>query len=188
MLRRREWLGAVMGSLVTAKLHAQEQTRNTTFGPMDQGAYRPVQLPPKLNARPVLSADQRDALEHHIHCQCGCGLDVYTCRTTDFSCTVSPAMHLDVLGLVKGGYTADEILAAFRRAYGDGVLMAPAKEGFNWLAYTLPFGALLAGGAVVATLIKRWSHAASDAAPVLPTTDATPDEMERLRAALRSDE
>ena len=33
---------------------------------------------------------KRDELEHQIHCQCGCNLDVYTCRTTDFSCEVSP--------------------------------------------------------------------------------------------------
>jgi len=113
---------------------------------------------------------------------------VYTCRTTDFSCSVSPAMHLDVLGLAGGGYTAAEIVAAFRQVYGERVLMAPAKEGFNWLGYTLPFGALAGGAAVVVVLLRRWSHAAGDAAPVLPPSDATPEELERLRAVLRSDE
>ena len=81
---------------------------------------------------------QRDDLEHQINCQCGCPLDVYTCRTTDFSCSVSPAMHADVMGLVTGGYSATEILAAFQKVYGERVLMSPIKSGFNWLGYVTP--------------------------------------------------
>jgi len=96
-------------------------------------------------------------------------------------------MHSDILGLVAGGYDAKEIVAAFRKIYGDGVLMAPAKEGFNWLAYTLPFAVLVAGSALVVTLLRRWSRATADAAPVLPPSDATPEELERLRAVLESD-
>src|SRR5689334_4172708 len=73
---------------------------------MDQSASRPMRLPPKPGARVVVSTDERDALEHRIRCQCGCTLDVYTCRTTDFSCQVSPSMHRDVMSLVSGGYSA----------------------------------------------------------------------------------
>jgi cytochrome c-type biogenesis protein CcmH len=155
---------------------------------MKEDVYRPVQLPPKPAPRAVMTKDQTDDLEHHIHCQCGCGLDVYTCRTTDFSCTVSPAMHMDVLGLANGGYSATEIIAAFRQVYGDGVLMAPAKEGFNWLGYLLPFGVLLTGAGVVVTLLRRWSHAPSPTVPTRSPGDATPDELERLRRMLRNDE
>lgn len=173
--------------LVAVRGRAQE-AMPSSMSDMDQNAYRPVRLPPKPGAQPQLTDAQRDDLEHHIHCQCGCGQDVYTCRTTDFSCQVSPAMHTDVLGLVTGGYDAKEILAAFRKVYGERVLMEPAREGFNWLAYILPFGAVVAGGAVVLTLLKHWTRATSDAAPVLPSTDATPEELERLRKVLGSDE
>jgi cytochrome c-type biogenesis protein CcmH/NrfF len=97
-------------------------------------------------------------------------------------------MHFDVMGLVTGGYSAQEIMTEFRRVYGERVLMEPVREGFNWLAYILPFGALIGGAGVVLVLLKHWTGAASDAAPVLPATDATPEELERLRAALRNDE
>ena len=60
-LRRRDFLTAVTTSLLATRLHAQGEARNTTFGPMNQGAYRAVRLPPKPGARPVLSADQRAA-------------------------------------------------------------------------------------------------------------------------------
>jgi cytochrome c-type biogenesis protein CcmH len=131
---------------------------------------------------------QRDDLEHQIHCQCGCNLDVYTCRTTDFSCSVSPAMHTDVMGLVAGGHTAPEILAAFRSVYGERVLMAPVRSGFNLVGYTMPFIALGTGAVVVAALIKRWKSRAPIVTTVRPVdVDATAGELAELDAAVRRD-
>ncbi len=189
---------AVSGAAVV--LHAriagaQEETRNTTGAPMDQGASKSVRLPPKPNAKPVLTDAQRDDLEHQLRCQCGCSLDIYTCRTTDFTCQVSPAMHRDVMALVAGGYDADEIRKAFRDVYGEKVFMAPVKEGFNWVGYILPFAVLGSGAVLVSVLIKRWSRPAaasaspSDGSATSPeSANATPEELDRLRQALRSDE
>src|SRR5689334_24563459 len=117
---------------------------------MNQEAAQTVRRPPKRDARALLNTDERDALEHGIRCQCGCTLDVYICRTTDFSCQVSPAMHRDVIALVEGGYSAQEILDAFVGTYGERALMSPKREGFNLAGYLMPFAALAAGlGAVI---------------------------------------
>jgi cytochrome c-type biogenesis protein CcmH len=158
--------------------------------PMDQSAARSVRLPRKPGASPSMSVEQRDALEHRIRCQCGCTLDVYTCRTTDFSCQVSPSMHRDVMALVDGGYSADEILEAFENVYGERVLMAPKREGFNRLAYVLPGTAIAAGAVVLAVILRRWRHAprsVGTSAPAAATLDASPDELRRLEAAVRDD-
>jgi cytochrome c-type biogenesis protein CcmH len=138
-----------------------------------------------------MSADARDALEHEIRCQCGCTLDVYTCRTTDFSCQVSPAMHRDVIALVEGGYSAQEILDAFVDTYGERALMSPRREGFNWAGYLVPFAALGAGAAAVAVVLRgmqRRTAAAAAPAPRAPGTQATPEELARLDAAIRRDD
>ncbi len=167
--------------------------RTTMSGPMSESAYRPVVLPPKPGATPSMSDVQRDALEHQLHCQCGCTLDVFTCRTTDFTCPVSPPMHSDIVALVLGGYTAVEILDAFRKIYGERVLMSPVREGFNWAGYVAPFVALGGATVAVAAFIRRWrdvpAGAASPAAPSLPpdASAGTPDEMARLNAAIRDD-
>ena len=135
-----------------------------------------------------MTADQRNELEHHIHCQCGCNLDVYTCRTTDFTCPVSPAMHRDVMAWVEGGDGAQEILNAFVHVYGEKVLMAPTKHGFDLAGYITPFAALGGGAALVVTLLRKWRPAAPEGAPVQPLpVDATPDELARIDAAVRSD-
>ena len=163
---------------------------------MDQTASRPVRLPPKPGARPSMTAAARDALEHQLRCQCGCTLDIYTCRTTDFACRVSPAMHRDVMYLVEGGYSADEIVDAFVRVYGEKALMAPTKEGFNLLGWAAPF-LVVAGGAVgLLALIRNWRRAPDPArAPLRVSTDlpvrrpleATDEELARLRAEVRDD-
>jgi cytochrome c-type biogenesis protein CcmH len=156
---------------------------------MDQAAARAVVLPPKPNARPSMTPDERDALEHRIRCQCGCTLDVFTCRTTDFSCQVSPAMHRDVMALVAGGYGAQEIIDAFVKVYGERVLMAPTREGFNLVGYVAPFLAMGAGAVLIGALIRRWGARAAAVAPSAPAgVQATPDELARLDDAVRRDE
>ena len=181
-------LGLVAGAFSRRTLSAQAvQTFN---GPMADAndVYRPVTLPPKANGQTSMTDAERDELEHQIHCQCGCNLDVYTCRTTDFACSVSPAMHADVLGLVSGGHSAPEILAAFKAVYGERVLMAPVKSGFNLVGYTMPFVALGAGAVVVASLLKRWKvRSRAVAAAEAHYVDATESELAALDAAVKRD-
>ena len=159
---------------------------------MDQSAARNIVLPPKPNARPSMTPDARNALEHQLRCQCGCTLDVYTCRTTDFSCQVSPAMHRDVMALVAGGYSAPEIIDAFVDSYGERVLMAPKKEGFNWAGYLVPFGALAAGAAAVLVVLRGMQRGGTPAevpmdGVVVPPL-GTADEMAKLNDAIRKDD
>jgi len=199
ILSRRTFLGAAatglagaVSAVVAAPLGAQDG-KPTMSGPMDEGAYKPVTRPARAGAAPSMTDDARDALEHRIHCQCGCTLDVYTCRTTDFTCPVSPSMHRDIAQLVAGGYSADEIIQAFQGAYGDKVLMAPPRVGFNWAGYTTPFVVLAVGAVGVAVLMGRWRRRpapAGLAAPVAAPVGlaATPDELRRLADAVRRDD
>jgi cytochrome c-type biogenesis protein CcmH len=192
-LSRRDFVLALplLGlSAVSLPRVLRAQAAQTFNGPMADAneVYRPVVLPAKPGALASMSDAQRDDLEHQIHCQCGCNLDVYTCRTTDFSCSVSPAMHADVMGLVSGGHSASEILAAFKAVYGEKVLMAPGKSGFNLLGYTMPFVALGAGAVVVSVLINRWKPRGAAVAPVAAgRVDASEGELAALDAAIRRD-
>lgn len=195
MITRRQFVLAIPALGLSAaafpqRIRAAQVAVQTFNGPMaDAGeVYRPVTLATKPGAKPSMTAAERDDLEHKIHCQCGCQLDVYTCRTTDFACSVSPAMHGDVLGLVAGGYTGNEILTAFTSVYGERALMAPVRSGFNLLGYTVPFIALGTGAVVVAVLIRRWKAPAPVAATVPSShVEATEDELAAIDAAVRKD-
>ncbi len=194
MMTRRSFALAIpaLGLAAAAfprRIRAAQVAVQTFNGPMaDAGeVYHPVTLPPKSGATASMTDAQRDELEHQIHCQCGCNLDVYTCRTTDFACSVSPAMHSDVMGLVAGGHSAQEILAAFKSVYGERVLMAPVRSGFNLLGYTVPFIALGTGAVVVAALMRRWKRTPVVAAAPASHIDATEGELAALDAAVRQD-
>ena len=192
MISRREFLLSmpVIGLVALPRRSLAMQAMQTFNGPMLNAneVYRPVTLPAKPNATASMTDAQRDELEHQIHCQCGCNLDVYTCRTTDFACSVSPAMHADVMGLVSGGHTAQEILAAFKAVYGEKVLMAPGKSGFNLVGYTMPFVALGAGAVIVSALLRRWkSRAPASVVAASHPVDATESELAALDAAVRRD-
>jgi cytochrome c-type biogenesis protein CcmH len=200
MMTRRDLLGrgaiAVGGLLAGARAMSAQKAPagladTSNLFAMDQSAARSVRLPRKPGASPSMSVAQRDALEHRIRCQCGCTLDVYTCRTTDFSCQVSPSMHRDVMALVDGGYTAEEILDAFERVYGERVLMSPRREGFNRLAYLLPGAAIATGAVMLAVMLRRWRRPPPVVAPasISPgsTPDASPEELRRIEAAVRDD-
>ena len=194
MMTRRSFLLAIPAVGLSAaafprRIRAAQLAVQTFNGPMAAAGdvYRPVTLAPTPGATPSMTDAQRDDLEHQIHCQCGCNLDVYTCRTTDFACSVSPAMHSDVMGLVAGGHSAQEILAAFKAIYGEKVLMAPVRSGFNLLGYTVPFIALGTGAVVLAALMRRWKRTTVVSTAQVPRVDATEGELAALDAAVRRD-
>jgi cytochrome c-type biogenesis protein CcmH len=195
---RREFLRvsafAATAVLVAPELGAQpQQAQGAANIEMPQTAYKPVSMPKKPNATPQVTQLERDVLERGLKCACPCKLDVFTCRTTDFQCGISPAMHSDVVRLVDGGYSADEISAAFTKVYGERVLMSPVKEGFNIAGYVVPFVTVGIGGTMLIALLRRWKRETEVPATVVASAtpssrgmpEASADELRRLDAAVR---
>lgn len=144
--------------------------------------------------QPVTAGDNDpaiQAIEKQLKCTCGCTLDVYTCRTTDFTCPVSPKMHQRVLELAAAGSSGDEIIAEFVREHGVAILMAPPKRGFNLAGYFLPSLVILAAGALLVLAMRRWVRRAPRA-PLAAEAGAdvagSSAELEQLRRELRHTE
>jgi cytochrome c-type biogenesis protein CcmH len=191
----------VAGSLVAARTAwaqdaAASQSATAPGGEaMTADSYKPVVRPAKPNAVKQMDEKQLEAFERNLACPCPCTLDIYTCRTTDFNCGISPAVHGDIQRLVEGGYSGDEIMAAMTQTYGDFILMQPRKQGFNLLAWFAPFAAIALGAVAIGALLRGWRRNADVAAANRvgePTAldaalDATPDELARLQAAVREE-
>lgn len=163
-----------------------------SVGPPSTDSLGRLYAPNMVQSRTPVTARDNDALvkaiEGKLRCTCGCNLDVFTCRTTDFNCATSPAMHRQVLARLDSAMTPQQIVAAFEAQYGQAVLMAPPKRGFNWAAYIMPFVGLGVGIAIVGLVMRRWIRAR----PATPIEAETPppevgvdnEELERLKREL----
>ena len=199
---RRDFLrraaGTVAGLLVvTSRGDTQTAAPQSSAGgvEMTSDAYKPVRRDPKPGARPSMDTKALEDFERNLACPCPCTLDVYTCRTTDFNCGISPAVHGDIQRLVEGGYSADEIMTAMMETYGDFILMQPRKQGFNLLAWFAPFAGIALGAVAIGALLRKWrmnavraeASAAAGRTIAADGVDATPEELARLDAALREE-
>lgn len=154
---------------------------------MRSGAADPLQNPDWVGGtRRVVGVLQNDptvvAAERQLRCSCPCGLDIFTCRTTDFACTYSPALHDEVVALVAEGKTTEQVVAAFLAKYGEQALLAPKAQGLGVLGYLLPGAAILAVGAALVWVIRRRR---AEPAPAAFPGAAHPDDLSRLDRALK---
>lgn len=200
-MRRRDFLRAGLGAAILVpgmrrvpgwpQSAEGAQAPDSLAGRGETGTLRDPSVVgrPRVPTRPHENDAEIQSIEKRLACNCGCTLDVFTCRTTDFSCTYSPALHREVLALRDQGKSAQQILDAFVAKYGERALMAPKPEGFNLAGYLVP-GVLIAGaGAALVALVGRRKAAIAgvagggrEGAPTEPP--AGPEELARLRRAL----
>ncbi len=90
---------------------------------------------------------------------------------------------------LRAGESRQQIEAYFVSKYGEWILLAPMKKGFNLLAWALPFVGIVAGVVAVVFLTRRWAGRKGGVAgepgeaPPAPNPEDAPY-RERLRREL----
>src|SRR5580704_9671480 len=87
------------------------------------------------------------AVSEGLTCQCGCGLTIANCAHP--TCGFAIPLRKELQGLIDKGMSREQILLAMRQKYGEKILSAPTTEGFNILAWVMPFAAIASGGALI---------------------------------------
>jgi cytochrome c-type biogenesis protein CcmH len=107
-----------------------------------------------------------------MSCRCGCSMTVDGCNHTN--CPFAVPARKTIGEKIEAGMTKEAILRFYVSQYGEQVLAAPTKTGFNLTAWILPFVMILAGGAIVRTVVKRWTRTerASPSSPADAPSDA----------------
>jgi cytochrome c-type biogenesis protein CcmH len=93
-------------------------------------------------------------ISDQLICQCGCTLVLSNC--THHECTSREAMTVVIKQGIAQGQSGEQIVQSFVAQYGEQVLSAPPKEGFNLTAWFAPFIALLLGGGVIYVTLRKW--------------------------------
>lgn len=100
--------------------------------------------------------ERYDHLSSRVVCQCGCNIVLKECPHP--TCYSRDELRSFIQNAIRRGESDEAILASLVTIYGERILAAPKAEGFNLVAWVLPFVALLIGVGLVITLVKRWSH------------------------------
>lgn len=107
-----------------------------------------------------LKATTVSEVEKHLMCTCGCTMPLYTCE-----CGTSTQMRNQIQGFIDKGMDKDQIISLYVSQYGEIILSAPTKSGFNLLAWIIPFVALFSVGAILYKALRRWSVSNGNATP-----------------------
>jgi cytochrome c-type biogenesis protein CcmH len=89
-----------------------------------------------------------------LTCQCGCGLTVANCNHP--SCGFAIPTRGEIAAMIRKGMSRVQIIQAFRHKYGEKVLSAPTTEGFNLLAWVIPYVAVGTGMVLIVIAVVRW--------------------------------
>jgi len=80
---------------------------------------------------------------------------------------------------LAAGETPEQVRQYFVQRYGEWILLAPPKEGFNLLVWVVPFVGLGAGLVLVVIVLRRWSRNPAAAAPSTPVDPAMRERIRR---------
>jgi cytochrome c-type biogenesis protein CcmH len=116
-------------------------------------------------AAPALASEQRPTLaelENELICP--------TCQSTlgQSDAPIARRMKAFIARRIAAGDTKSEIKRELVAQFGQRVLAAPPKEGFNLLAWLLPLVGISVAAVAVGALAWRWSRTREGEAPPAP--------------------
>ena len=112
-----------------------------------------VPAPPAMSAaaESTLDANTR-AVASQLRCPVCQGLSLQ-----DSPSELAQQMRGLVREQLAAGNSPDEVKSYFVARYGEWILMAPEKHGFNWIVYALPLLVLAGGAWVLVVALRRWT-------------------------------
>ncbi len=167
------WLKAVLTLLL---LLAMVSVQQRTVAAQREPETTPAVAAPTL-AGDAVTADEVNLVARELWCPLCSGVRLDSCELK----ACDQMKEVIALKLAEGEDTAS-IRTYFVAQYGPQVLGAPPLEGFNWLAWILPFVVLAFGGYLLWHTIRRMTRPASISAAASSPGSAPATPAERAAA------
>jgi cytochrome c-type biogenesis protein CcmH len=130
---------------------------------------------PAIAAAPAaVPVDER--VVHELAAQLRCVV-CQTLSVADSPSETANQMRQIIRERLAAGETPEQVRQYFVQRYGEWILLAPPKEGFNLLVWVVPFVGLGAGLVLVVIVLRRWSRKPAAG----PSTPVDPAMRERIR-------
>jgi len=125
--------------------------------------------------------DQVNAIAKQLYCPVCENIPLDVCPTQ--ACAQWRALIHEKL---VDGWNEEEIKNYFVAQYGDRVLAAPPRRGFNWLIYVIPPLAIIGGGYILYRALRSWKQSSSVSPEVAqPQQDLDDEYAARIEDELR---
>ncbi len=102
-----------------------------------------------------ISADPSPEALHKVTsqllCTCGCS----NMLVSNCECSTAAKMRKEAAAMLDAGKSESEILTAFEQEYGTKVLAEPETQGFDLVAWIMPFVGLAMGSLIVTLVFRR---------------------------------
>ncbi len=89
----------------------------------------------------------------------------------DCTCGTSDIYRKEIRAMLSEGKKDQDVVAHYVKRFGEKVLSAPTKTGFNLTAWIVPFLALFAGGWGINKIVQSWVRKRKSA-PAIPKEEA----------------
>jgi cytochrome c-type biogenesis protein CcmH len=136
-----------------------------------------------LTVRIAAAAPVAEQTVHDVAVQLRCVV-CQNLSVADSPSEMAAQMRAIVRERLEAGETPEQVREYFVARYGEWILLAPRRTGFNLLVWGFPLAALAVGFAVVALLLRRWTRRRRGAAAPPPVDAAM---SERIRRELETD-
>ena len=111
-------------------------------------------------AAPVTVEERAQALAEGLRCPVCQNLSV-----ADSPSTLAGEMRRTIAERLRAGESPEEIRREFVAAYGEWILQEPPKRGINLVAWVAPGILVLAGAAIGALAVLRWTRPRRPSSP-----------------------
>ncbi|HVX38204.1 MAG TPA: cytochrome c-type biogenesis protein [Gemmatimonadaceae bacterium] len=150
---RRLLSGVVVALALVTYCSAPAAAQSDAQSAAQSAAPPSAAAPLSTAAESTLDANTR-AVASQLRCPVCQGLSLQ-----DSPSELAQQMRTLVREQLAEGKSQDEVKQYFVTRYGEWILMAPEKHGFNWVVYFLPFLVLIGGAWVLIVALKRWTAA-----------------------------
>jgi cytochrome c-type biogenesis protein CcmH len=128
----------------------------------------------------------RSSVSDKIMCLCGCASVLTNCPHEDCGWGIPAKNYIDQR--LSEGESPEALVQYYVDEYGEEVLAAPTKSGFNVTAWVMPFIALIVGGVAIYFLASAWTARRPVAATPAEVADTTATETDGELAHRLEDE
>jgi len=132
--------------------------------------------PPALAQHPATHVGEQAV--HDIAAQLRCVV-CQNLSVADSPSEMASQMRSVIRERLATGERPDQVVQYFVDKYGEWILLAPRRQGFNLLVWAMPGIAVAVGLAVVGILVTRWTRRRPSAAAAPPPTAAMRERIRR---------